>query len=86
MGRWGEFLFEGDNDLETAMDISRDAGIELYHYEICDDPELPFTGLGLETTRDHLNNGILKRLFDQFTTRNPTYEIESGGLRVVFLG
>lgn len=28
MGRWGELLFEGDTDLDTAIFISEDSGTE----------------------------------------------------------
>ena len=63
MGRWGPYLFEGDTDLDEAIQISKDAGIELYMYEV--DPEDPehCRGKGLEATCAHLNSGVLKELF-----------------------
>ncbi|KAE9374349.1 hypothetical protein N431DRAFT_503221 [Stipitochalara longipes BDJ] len=67
MGRWGEHFFEGDHDLDEASYISEDAGIELYHYEL-DEPDTkhPVGGKGLETTREHLNSGVLSSLFEKY--------------------
>ncbi|KAG0646339.1 hypothetical protein D0Z07_8420 [Hyphodiscus hymeniophilus] len=69
MGRWGEGFFEGDDDLDISYYISQDAGIELYHYEVEQNPELDFGGKGLEATRDHLNNVVLSQLFRQYSTQ-----------------
>ncbi|KAH9217530.1 hypothetical protein DL95DRAFT_459138 [Leptodontidium sp. 2 PMI_412] len=71
MGRWGERFFEGDNDLDEASMISEDAGIELYHYEIDEAESDDFSGKGLEATREHLNNGVLSRLFNKYSTNDP---------------
>ncbi|PVH75724.1 hypothetical protein DL98DRAFT_536294 [Cadophora sp. DSE1049] len=73
MGRWGERFFEGDNDLDEASMMSEDAGIELYHYEIDEreSADFSFSGKGLEATREHLNNGVLSRLFNKYSTNKP---------------
>lgn len=86
MGRWGELLFEGDIDLDTASEISHDAGTELLHYEVnAEDPE--FGGKGLEATREHLNNGALKRLFNEYSAKDFSKDYFVGKeLRLVFLG
>jgi len=74
MGRWDERLFGGDMDLDEASYISEDAGIELYSYEINEkDPELG--GKSLEATRDHLNNGVLSRLFEEYSRSKPKHSI-----------
>ena len=67
MGRWGEFFFEGDSDLDEASEISGDAGIELHNYEL-DEPctKYPMGGKGLEVTREHLSNGALSGLFEKY--------------------
>ncbi|KAH7310022.1 hypothetical protein BKA65DRAFT_485239 [Rhexocercosporidium sp. MPI-PUGE-AT-0058] len=73
MGRWGERFFEGDNDHDEASMMSEDAGIELFDYEIveAESDDLPFSGKGLEATREHLNNGVLSRLFNKYFTSDP---------------
>ncbi|RDW75245.1 hypothetical protein BP6252_06387 [Coleophoma cylindrospora] len=87
MGRWGEGLFEGDHDLDEASYISEDAGIELYHYEI-DEKDPESLGKGLAATRAHLNNGVLDRLFEQYSVKANTDDENSWGnekLRLVIL-
>lgn len=67
MGRWGELFFQGDHDLDEASYISEDAGIELLRYELNKpDEKEPTGGKGLEATREHLNNGVLNRLFEEY--------------------
>lgn len=88
MGLWGENLFEGDVDLDEASNISDDAGIELSHYEL--EPEdMPadekLGGKGLEATREHLNNGTLDRLFQEYATKRTNW-MASKELRFIFLG
>lgn len=83
MGRWGEGLFQGDVDLDTAAEISDDAGIELMNYEI--DPESEYSGKGLEATREHLNNGTLDRLFKEYATKKADWFVTKE-LRFIFLG
>ncbi|KAE8442916.1 hypothetical protein EG329_002520, partial [Mollisiaceae sp. DMI_Dod_QoI] len=85
MGRWGELLFEGDNDLDEAPYISRDAGIELYSYEVESNPEYDLGGKGLEATRAHLNNGVLHRLFVDYSTKPLKNGWSTKELRLVFL-
>jgi len=67
MGRWGERFFEGDHDFDEASDISADAGIELFYYEL-DGPgaQHPTGCKGLKATQDHLNNGVLNSLFEKY--------------------
>ncbi len=68
MGRWGEYLFEVDHDLDEASSISEDAGIELYYYELeSKDEKHKFGGKGIEATRERLNNGILSDLFKRYS-------------------
>ena len=90
MGRWGERFFEGDNDLDEAAMMSEDAGIELYHYQIDEreSDDLPFSGKGLEATRQHLNSGVLNRLFNKYSGQNPaaTGSMSTKELRLVLLG
>jgi len=83
MGRWAEGLFQGDFDLDEACDISKDAGIELYSYEI--DPEDPDNrGKGLEATREHLNR-VLDGLYEKYINMNPKHLFFGKELRLVFL-
>ena len=67
MGRWGDGLFQGDYDLDAAGDISRDAGMELWSYWATDDPEIH--ALGLETTRNELNEGVFDELFEKYKAK-----------------
>ncbi len=87
MGRWGELFFEGDMDFEEASDISGDAGIELYYYEL-DAPgeEYKTGGKGSEATRDHLNDGVLSRLFKQYSNMKADDCFVGRELHLVFLG
>jgi hypothetical protein len=87
MGRWGDLLFEGDMEFDMAGDISADAGIEVYHYEIEEDPNPKdsFGGKGIEATRDHLNNGVLSRLFEEYKTKPMEYPT-SREMRFILLG
>lgn len=78
----GELLFEGDDDLDEAIYISRDAGIELYSYEI--DPE--GRGKGLLSTQKHVNNGVLSRLFEDYSTKPLKETCVGRDLRLVFTG
>ena len=72
-------------DLDEASYISEDAGIELYSYEINEkDPELG--GKGLEATLNHLNNGVLSRLFEEYSRSKPKHSIVQKELCLVFLG
>lgn len=66
MGAWGPYLFESDTHLDVAIGLSEDAGIELYCYNKSDDDNNDERGKVLEATRDHLNSGVLTRLFDQY--------------------
>lgn len=92
MGRWGDGLFESDDDLDTLSYISEDAGIEVYHYELepndVDSPELGFGfgGKGLEATREHLNKGIFKSLFTRYA--KDRYDEDDGFItpRIALLG
>jgi hypothetical protein len=85
MGRWSEEIFGGDYDLDEASDISQDAGIELYHYELEDDnTEDKIGGKGLEATRAHLNNGVLNGLFKKYTEE--PMPLGDKKLRLIFLG
>jgi hypothetical protein len=75
MGRWDEALFGGDADMDEVDFISKDAGIDLYDYE------------SLEGARDHLNNGVLKRLFLEYATKPvDSFNGVSKELRYVLLG
>jgi hypothetical protein len=66
MDRWGERFFDGEYVVE-AYEISKDAGLELLHYEIDKSVEKPRSGgKGLEATREHLNNGTLSHLFETY--------------------
>jgi hypothetical protein len=88
MGRWGEFFFEGDSDLDEASDISHDAGIELYSYEL-DEPgeKYPIGGKGLEATREHLNNnGVLSGLFEKYLSMKESELFYGKELRLVLTG
>jgi hypothetical protein len=85
MGRWGELLFKGDYDLDEAFFISKDAGIELYYYEV-DTEEPEHGGKGLEATRAHLNCGILNDLTTKYATTKSTNCFIDMKLRLVFLG
>lgn len=89
MGRWGFGLFEGDHDLDEVMCMSSDAGFELYHYERPQDSEDDvFRGIGLEATRNRLNDGVLTRLFAKYTTE-PIPELDNDSdkkLRLILLG
>ncbi|KAK0101129.1 hypothetical protein ONS95_012890 [Cadophora gregata] len=89
MGRWGERFFEGDNDLDEASMMSEDAGIELYYYEIDEreSEDFSFSGKGLEATRDHLNNGVLRSLFNKYSANEPflSGSLSSKELRLVLL-
>lgn len=78
MGRWGERFFEGDSDLDEVSYISDDAGILLYQYEVKDG------GKDLEATREHFNNGILSRLFQEYATK--PRQVVTTELRFVHLG
>lgn len=82
MRRWVERLFEGDTDLDKASSIYSDAGIELYNYEI--DDEYDMGGKGIHATSEHLNGGNLKRLFEEYATKQE--QCVSKELRYVFLG
>lgn len=87
MGRWGMGLFEGDFDLDLAGSISDDAGCQLYNYEI--DTEYPeYSGKGLEATQEHLNNGTLARLFQEYATTRvlQVFEDVPKDLTIIFLG
>lgn len=84
MGRWGENFFEGDTDLDEVSYISADAGVELYNFEKEENEEYDCGGIGLEATREHLNNGVLARLFEEYETK-PLYCVDKE-LRFVFLG
>jgi hypothetical protein len=87
MGRWGELLFEGDMDLDEASDISGDAGIELYYYELDQEgTKHPMGGKGLEATRAHLNSGVLDRLFEDYSTNELKNCWVGRELRLVFTG
>jgi hypothetical protein len=87
MGRWREGLFEGDTDLDFASDISADAGIELYYYELDESNEEDgMGGKGLEATRAHLNSGVLNRLFTKYSKGNDWGGLVSKELGLVFLG
>jgi hypothetical protein len=128
MGRWGELLFEGDDDLDIASCIAEDAGIEwavfrifriytakplfqvlssswfwgklaklhkltiwsvnrLYNYEIDTSSEYDLGGRGLVVTRDHLNNGVLARLFKQYSTQKSFHnDMATKEMSLVFLG
>ncbi|MAD87400.1 MAG: hypothetical protein CL912_30950 [Deltaproteobacteria bacterium] len=90
MGRWGERFFEGDNDLDEASMMSADAGIELYNYEIDEreSEDFSFSGKGLEATRDHLNSGVLSRLFNKYATNKSFADgsMSCKELRLVLLG
>jgi len=90
MGRWGEYLFQGDSDLDEASYISEDAGIELYSFELePEGSEFECGGKGLEATREHLNKGIFTKLFEKYATTGPDdngWRIEDGQLRLVLLG
>ncbi|CZR60197.1 uncharacterized protein PAC_10093 [Phialocephala subalpina] len=92
MGRWGELLFEdlaptGDSDLDQASIISEDAGVELWMYDITDDNERPDPpAKGLEATRAHLNDGVLHRLFIDYSSKPLKDDMgQSKELRLVFL-
>ncbi|KAH7378064.1 hypothetical protein BKA64DRAFT_648784 [Cadophora sp. MPI-SDFR-AT-0126] len=89
MGRWGERFFQGDNDLDEASMMSEDAGIELYNYEIDEreGEDFSFSGKGLGATRDHLNNGVLSRLFNKYSADDPfkSGSMSSKELRLVLL-
>jgi hypothetical protein len=87
MGRWGEGLFEGDTDLDVASYISEDAAIELYNYKLDgSDEKHPMGGKGLEATRAHLNNGVLNRLFMEYSKKKDCHGMVSKELGLVFLG
>jgi hypothetical protein len=87
MGRWGELFFEGGCDLDDAGDISHDAGIELYHYEL-DKPgtEYPMGCKGLEATREHLNGDILSNLFEKCLAAKESEFFYDKELRLVLTG
>lgn len=68
MGAWGGGLFQSDQDLDIAGEISDEAGMNL---EMVDDEEMG--GKGLEATRKALNDGVLKRLFEKYRQAKPSY-------------
>ena len=87
MGRWRERFFEGDSDLDEASYISEDAGIELFYYEADEpDAEHPMGGKGLEATREHLNNGVLNRLFEKYSAKKVQNLFYGKPLRLVHTG
>ena len=67
MGRWGDGIFQGDADLDVADDISANAGFELWLYWVTDDPEIK--ALGLEGTREKLNEGVFDALFEKYKAK-----------------
>ena len=93
MGSWGERFFEGDHDLDEASDISHDAGIELYSYELysyeLDEPgeKYPIGGKGLEATREHFNNNdVLSGLFEKYLSMKESELFYGKELRLVLTG
>ena len=89
MGRWGQRLFEGDQDLDVASDISAAAGAELLHYEI-DKTESETSGsdalkgLGVEATRALLNDRRLTSLFEKYKADHILFP--SNNYYIVILG
>lgn len=87
MGHWGEEFFQGDSDLDEASYISEDAGIELYSYELePEGSEYDFGGKGLEATREHLNSGVLDRLFEDYNSKEKKELFYGRELRLVLTG
>ena len=61
MGCWGYGLLQSDSDHDVASEISSDAGFELYLYW-----DMEGGALGLEGTRQKLNEGVFNTLFNKY--------------------
>lgn len=82
MDRWGERLYPDNYHFDEAKVISREADIELLHYEI--DPKNPKAGgLGLEATRAHLENGVFDDLFEKYKQREAKFYSDLGDISLV---
>ena len=68
MGCWGDGILQGDADMDVADEISADAGFELHMWWDTDEKESK--ALGLEGTRDKLNEGVFTTLFDKYKSKS----------------